>query len=497
MTSYEADAPRRKIRTGTGTSGSRRSNLSSGQSSGSLRRLGRGSGKSQGFAAILREPATLICFAFVAICMGFGGGPGELGVSFLLIAVSGLVLLVAAVRGPGARTFQALPRIVRLAVALAVALPFIQLIPLPPGTWQALPGHGLRAAILQAFGQSDAWMPLSITPAETAYSAVIALAMLGLFMTVLALPQDRMRALVVVILIMIGLGAAIGMMQFASGGDSLQFHDVAHRYALIGFFANKNHMGLTLACVVPLSLLLFEHQLDGRRGVWILEGIGWLGLLALLIAANSRAALLLALFAMFAVGLRVFPQHRKKVFMAGAAMAGVIIALASFIPAMRDVADRFGRTGEDLRFDILDQGMPLITQFAALGSGLGSFVAVYTPTERLDWVNPAYVNHLHNDWLQMIIEAGIPGVIVMLLMVAAVAVAGLAWRRSTSKQPGGLMVLSGDERSYAWAGFIIIAMFAAHSIGDYPLRRVGTLVLFVVALAMVFRLCINPAHKRR
>lgn len=443
--------------------------------------------------AIIREPAALICFAFVAVSMAFGGGPGELGLAFMAIAIAGLALVVTAVRGAGAQAFQALPLIVRLAVALAVALPFIQLIPLPPGLWQALPGQGLRAAVLQAFGLGSAWLPLSVTPAETAYSAVIGLAMLGLFMAVMAMPQDRIRALIVFVVIMIGIGITIGIVQFSSGGDSLQFHKVAHRSALIGFFANKNHMGLTLACLVPLSFILVEHQLDDRRGVLVLLGLGWIALIALLVATNSRAGLLLGLMGMLLASLRLFPLHRKKVLLGAVLAAGLAIALASFVPAIQDIVDRFGRTSEDVRFDILDQGVPLIEQYGALGSGLGSFVSVYAPTEKLAWVNPYYVNHLHNDWLQLIIEGGAPGVIILLLMLAALALAARTLWFTAAPARNRLVVFMGDERSFAWAGFVIIAMFAAHSIGDYPMRRVGTLTLLVIALALVFRPCVNRA----
>lgn len=443
--------------------------------------------------AIVREPAALACFLFVAVAMALGGGPGELNLAFVAIAITGLAVIVTATRGAGGVAFQALPRSIRLAIALMVALPFVQLIPLPPAIWQALPGHGLRAAVLEAFGLGGAWLPLSITPTETAYSAVVGLTMLGLFMAVLAMPQDQLRVLVTFVVAMIAIGIVIGIIQFSSGGDSLQFYKVAHRDALIGFFANKNHMGLTLACLVPLSFILVEHQLDGRRGVLMLLGFGWVALVAMLVATNSRAGLLLGLIAMLTISLRMFPQHRKQVLLSSVLAALVTTALASFVPAIQDIIDRFGRTRGDLRLDFLEQGIPLIGQYGVMGSGLGSFVSVYAPTEKLEWVNPYYVNHLHNDWLQLIIEAGIPGVAVMLLMLAALAKAAHVLWFTEVRARNHVVALKGDERSYAWAGFVIVLLFALHSAGDYPVRRVGTLVLLVIALSLVFRPCIDRA----
>lgn len=439
-----------------------------------------------------RNAETLACFVFVVIGMAFGGGPGDLGVAFFIIAIAGLTLALAAIRGRSVQTFQTLPLIMRLSIVLAATLPLIQLIPLPPAIWHLLPGHGLRVAVLQSFGLSEAWMPLSVTPVETAYSAVIGLSMLALFVTVIAMPQDRVRALIVVVVSMIGIGIIIGILQLASGGGIFQFHTISHRDALTGFFANKNHMGLTLACLVPLSIVLVEHQISSARAAMVLLGLGWIALIALLIATNSRAGLLLGLIGMVLSSAHLFPHYRIKV-MIGVVLAAVIgVALASTVPEIQSIIDRFGQVVDDGRLDILDQGIPLIDQYGALGAGIGSFASVYAPTELLEWVNPYYVNHLHNDWLQFVIEAGLPGVVVLLTLTAAIFVAGRAmWPRIASNREKSVEFMK-DELNYAWAGMVIIFMFALHSFGDYPIRRVAALTLLVVALALVFRLSAKP-----
>lgn len=467
------------------SSGKKRSNRNSGRGG-----AGQRSWFFEKFA--LTGPGQFACLIFIAIAMIFGGGPGDLGLSFVLIAATGLLLLIASVRGAGLQAFQSLPLIARLAIGLAVALPFLQMIPLPPAIWHNLPGQALRLDVLQTYGLADAWMPMSVTPAETAYSAVIGLAMLGLFMAVLAMPFDNMRSLIVLMIGVIAIGIFLGILQFSSGGDGFQFHKVAHRGVLAGFFANKNHMGLTLACLVPLSFILAERHVIERPGWVVLLVLGWVATVALLIATNSRAGLLLGLLAMVLASVRVFRRRYKQV-LAGVAVIGVAtVALATYVPAIQDIVDRFGRTGQDVRINILEQAMPLVQQYGLLGSGLGSFASVYAPTEQLLWVNPFYVNHLHNDWLQLIIEAGVPGVVVLVLFAASLFLAFRAvWAAPAPKRSSALTRLP-NERSIAWAGMVIILLFAAHSIGDYPVRRVGTLVLLVVALAWVFRSLRQP-----
>lgn len=376
---------------------------------------------------------------------------------------------------------------VRLAVVLATCLPLIQLIPLPPAIWRALPGHGTRADVLESFGLANAWLPLSVTPVETAYSAVIALCMLGLFIATVAMSQERIRQLLILVVSVIGIGIAIGIGQYSGGGDTLQFHRISHGGALIGFFANKNHMALTLACFIPLTFALIEHRLDHRPSTLVFLGFFWITVMALIVATNSRAGLLLGSLGIFLASLRLYPHHRKRVTLGAMILAALVISFATAVPTVRNVIYRFGTAREDLRLDFLDQAEPLIREYGLLGSGLGSFVSVYAPIEKLEWVSPYYVNHLHNDWLQLVIEAGIPGIAILALLILACGrAARMMWSEAT-RAKASRSVTGADDQRFAWAGLVMIAMFALHSLGDYPARRVGTLTLLVIAFALVFR----------
>ncbi len=440
---------------------------------------------------IIKLPQLLLCFLFVAACLTLGGGPGEFNWNTGLIATIGSLLLLFAVRGSPWSAFQGLPRLARAGFWAAAALPLLQLIPLPPAIWQNLPGHGLRAQVLDHFGMGGQWMPLSITPAETAYSAMMMLAMLGLFMVVLDLSRDRLRTLLLWLLALMGIATLVGIAQFASNGQAFQFHRFSHRGMLIGFFANKNHMALALAGMVPLLFVLLERKLLESRGAQVLGGLGALTLLALLIATNSRAGVGLGLLAMFACAWRLYPQQHRKLSLAAGGAALLAVVAASLVPAIGDVATRFGEAKGDVRGEILARAMPLVGEYGAMGSGFGSFAQIYAPTEKLDWVTPAYINHLHNDWLQLIIEAGLPGIAVLgLLLVALAASLRQFWRERPPASAMGNRNLP-DDRAMAWAGYLIIAMFLLHSIADYPSRRMGTLCVLVIALAMVFRLRVN------
>ncbi|MDE2385808.1 MAG: hypothetical protein KGO53_14450 [Alphaproteobacteria bacterium] len=73
-------------------------------------------------------------------------------------------------------------------VALAaLALVFIQLIPLPPALWQTIPGHEWALSSLKMAGTAPGWMPLTLSPEATRQSALCMLPPLAVFLAALTL----------------------------------------------------------------------------------------------------------------------------------------------------------------------------------------------------------------------------------------------------------------------------------------------------------------------
>ena len=43
---------------------------------------------------------------------------------------------------------------------------------------------------------------------------------------------------------------------------------------------------------------------------------------------------------------------------------------------------------------------------------------LFAAHEQLAWVTPNYVNAVHNDYVQLVIEAGVPGIVVFVVVLA-------------------------------------------------------------------------------
>jgi O-Antigen ligase len=118
--------------------------------------------------------------------------------------------------------------------------------------------------------------------------------------------------------------------------------------------------------------------------------------------------------------------------------------------------------------------------FMPFGSGLGTFVSIYAGRERVQDALPnTYANHAHNDYLELWLETGVPG----LLLLAAV-LTWLVWRSLQAwRRPA-----TGAEAIDHWlarAASVAVVLLLLHSALDYPLRTGAAMVVFAFACALL------------
>jgi O-antigen ligase len=145
---------------------------------------------------------------------------------------------------------------------------------------------------------------------------------------------------------------------------------------------------------------------------------------------------------------------------------------AVLIFGLAPIVERFGQP-DDLRLEAWPVILQAANGYLPLGSGIGSFDTVYRSVESLDQVGPVYLNHAHNDLLELWLETGLAGAIVLAVF--------LAWlvRRSIEiwRSRGGGELAAGSS--------LLVLLLFAHSAVDYPLRTESLVVLFAFACANV------------
>lgn len=364
---------------------------------------------------------------------------------------------------------RALPRgAVVLGLAI-VAVPFLQVVPLPLGLTVSLPGHEpvARAA---AFLHSGAWRPFSLDVERTWQSLLGVSGCVALFWaTVMLDRQDRLR-IVHVILAVALLGLLLGVAQSTSSASGLYFQPDAVRGTLTGFFANRNHEGVLLAMAAALAVALIAPQ-DSRERKLVLFALA-LAFAGGAVATRSRAAILVL---GAAAALLVLQRGRtpRRIVLPGLAVGGVLFALIGLTPIGRLAFGRFlGIGGAFDRLVIWRESLVALREAFPAGTGMGTFAQAYAGIEQLEQVSRTYINHAHSEVLQLPIELGLPGVLVVL------GVIGFWLLRLVQ------LGREGDVVSQGVLGCLALPML--HSLADYPLRAVAMAAVASVLLAFAF-----------
>lgn len=372
-----------------------------------------------------------------------------------------------------------------------VALLLLQLMPLPPSIWQNLPGREIVIEAEKAAGLTNVWRPISFVPSMTANALFALLIPAAVLLNFVQLDPDDKRRGVVLLLALGVFSGVLGMAQVAgSAGGPLYFYRITNEGSAVGLFANRNHHAVFLACLFPL-LAVFASSVSTtveaariRLGAAMLIGIV---LVPLLLVTGSRAGLALALPAIGAA----FLIYRKpeiskpakrgydwnRVIYFGGAMAAVALGLLTILFARAEAFERLTSADqvEDLRWQMWGPIADLAWKVAPFGSGAGSFVETYQLIEPRALLLTRYVNQAHNDWLDVALTSGLPG---LLLLFAAMALWVAATFRLWFRTPE-----FSRKRQLGRAGSVIVLIMGLASLGDYPLR-VPSLSVFLVLAAI-------------
>ncbi len=415
---------------------------------------------------------------FVAALALLGGSARPDPVQNVVLRPLAALLLIPALVRLRAADLAGLRVPLALGGAMAVWM-IVQLVPLPPSLWQALPGRDLVAGLDRLAGIEGVWRPIALAPFRALDSLLAMLVPAAALLLALAI-RVRTRT---ILLAIAGLGAGnavLGILQVI-GGPRGPFHLYAltNRGAATGLFANENHAAVFAALVLlVLARLAVAASAEPSeslpaRGRLALLPLYLLVLLGVLVS-GSRAGLACAVLAMMAGGLMLWTDWRARqqpargsnsraLALAGAGGLAIVILVSAFLffgraPAAADLLT--DRTIEDIRWSL----WPVLAEMARdhwlVGTGFGSFDAVYRIYEPTALLLPAYVNQAHNDWAQLVIEGGLMAALGLLGLLGWVGTAVLALARRAGLRLDALVIF--------WTAWLVILMAA--SLVDYPLR---------------------------
>ena len=346
--------------------------------------------------------------------------------------------------------------------AMFVALVLLQLVPLPSGLLQRLTG-GQAELLRQSPGE---WLPVSVAEWSTRLGLAFLIMTLGLHAVAASLFDRREarrrleRALAVLGLLL----AAIGLVQMATGTREIyglvKPRESDGGLVLFGPFVNRNHFAGYMLLVAPLALGMLARGLARYRdrlgpranlrrilvGLQSSEGLAVLyaavpavACLAALVASNSRSGLVALLGALAATGAL---QARRRRAIYWALPIALLLTAFSWFGLQRT---RFGRAAGEAsgRSLVWKDTLARMDGYWLLGSGFNTFGAAMSrvtlwelPKGATPWREPheaslakaprmGYLAHeftaglgwyreAHNDYLQVLVEMGVPGLLLAL-----------------------------------------------------------------------------------
>lgn len=391
-----------------------------------------------------------------------------------------VVLILVVLLRPWPESIATQP--VAVVLMIVICLPILQLIPLPPSWWEVLPGRSRFNDAVSLSGNPRAWRPAAIVPGAAASAAYSFLVPLAAFMLVQK-PDRATQRWLPRLMILLFLGSALlGFLQFS--GQDFQNPFIGNVIDDVsGSFTNRNHFALFMAlgCLM-LPAVTFSEP---RRSTLLaaMSAILSLFFIFMILASGSRAGLILGTIAI-TVGLALayrpiraeiapYPRWLPSLL---TGLFVLTIASAVFLSIAADRAVSINRAialdpGQDLRRLALPTLWRIIYDHFPVGAGVGSFDPVFRIYEPFGLLHQRYFNLAHNDWLQIIFDAGLPG-----LALLAFAVAWWLWAsiRALRSRPA-------RDRTFALLGSAILGLIMVASFVDYPIHAPIMMAITVVA----------------
>ena len=432
-----------------------------------------------------RRSKSAVIAAYLLLCLLLGGS-SQYPWTTLALQLGGIALIAWAAIAPRLdeeHESSAGPLYLLLLCTLAWVL--VQLVPLPPGLWASLPGRAELAVGYENLGYATPSLPISETPYRSLLALFAAIPALAAFVA-----TDRLRAAprAIAVAIVAGMvaGVFLGAAQVAAGDRNwAHLYSVTNRGA-VGFFANHNHMATLLLVSIPVGAALFSSIRSSRSGSnagRYALGAGLLALVLIGIALNgSRAAYALCIPVLLASSALVPLGNRLKRLLLPASAVALLGAVA--VLAANPISEDDPSIPVEPRTAIWAQTQQAIADNFPAGTGLGSFEQVYRHYENPDAVTIRYVNHAHNDFLEIALELGAPGLVLLVLFLAWWAFASARIWRSPSSS------------NFARAATIATAAMLAHSVVDFPLRTAAMASVFAALIALMTQRSVTTASPR-
>lgn len=364
-------------------------------------------------------------------------------------------------------------RLILITVFTFVVYGALQTAPLPSYLLKLISPLSFQMQSFYGFDSKSA-MPVSLNTYGTVYKTIQAAA----FFTVFAISatsfsnRDKLSETLKSLTIF-GFSLAIfAIVQKATWSNGIYwFRELTLGGTPFGPFVNRNHFAGLMGMLIPLGLGLAITMREKEKK--ILFGFMSVIMAVSLFFSLSRGGITSFFAGLFLFALLILQRDRgsRKTWIIGFFLA-VVLSYVIYL-GIDPVIERFYKTdvsGEQ-RLVVWSATWNAVKDFWLTGSGLGSFINIfplYSPPD----ISSVY-DHAHNDYLELFLETGLVGA-VLLLTFAALMIYNIIKTRLRDRM--------GILRAAALSSAFTMML---HSIFDFNLHILSNMLMFASVLGMV------------
>lgn len=336
---------------------------------------------------------------------------------------------------------------------------------------------------------------LSLDPQATREAAVKLLALAIYLIVALHTLRDLSRRRITILTLTI-FGFAVSVFAIAQrltyNGKMYWARPVSAYIAPYGPYGNYNHFAGMVELILPLPLayLLFARIGAEQRALWALSVVMMAVATIFSLSRGGMLALAAELAALLLVN-SLFRKLWKSVESFGARANGRILAAFATVAVIvmsqwigyEPLVKRFGSIKEGAseysvvtRVEYWRASWRMFLDHPVFGVGLGAFPAIY-PSYGRSSAKYERLEQAHNDYLQLLTDAGLAGAMIGLwFLVEIVRVARAQWR--------GLEKFRSRDRAVLIGGYTAVFGLLVHSFTDFNLQIAANALLFLLVVAL-------------
>ncbi|WP_298609409.1 O-antigen ligase [uncultured Thiothrix sp.] len=393
---------------------------------------------------------------------------------------------------------QRLSKLAWFTLFLGLSIPILYLIPIPATWWEVLPGRAKYVEGLnwyQYFTNTSPWLSLSLVPEKTVHALLALIPLLAIFLATLTLSSKNILKLTYLLIILAVTEAILGILNYTAHTGFIFTFGLNNREispSVSGTYINRDHFSALLYMTLPLTLGEFFYRVGNKairynykeKGIQTHDILG----LLLIITANifliigavlsgSRAGIFLIVLAI-AVSSLLFASHIGGKSSASLTSSLIVAILGiSLSIGVIPILNRFiGQDPlEDARWEFYQLTWTAIKQFFPLGTGPSTFQEVYRTLQPYDQID--FLNHVHNDYLELVFEIGLLGVVFTLLFFLVYIQGWLNLRTTAWDKTRFLKVASG----------ISIGLLLIHTLVDFNFHVPANALIFSMLLGIFIK----------